>query len=76
MLKKISQLSDLLPHYANVRKYSKEYENQTGAMQRCIQNCQEASAQYEEAYAKSFRSRRESWQRNYRKARRVRSADQ
>ena len=54
MLKKISQLSDLLPHYANVRKYSKEYENQTGAMQRCIQNCQEASAQYEEAYAKFF----------------------
>lgn len=51
---KISQLSDLLPHYANVRKYSKEYENQTGAMQRCIQNCQEASAQYEEAYAKFF----------------------
>ena len=54
MLKRISQLSDLLPHYANVRKYSKEYENQTGAMQRCIQNCQEASAQYEEAYAKFF----------------------
>ena len=54
MLKRISQLLDLLPHYANVRKYSKEYENQTGAMQRCIQNCQEASAQYEEAYAKFF----------------------
>ena len=54
MLKRISQLSDLLPHYANVRKYSKEYENQTGAMQRCIQNCQEASARYEEAYAKFF----------------------
>ena len=54
MLKRISQLSDLLPHYANVRKYLKEYENQTGAMQRCIQNCQEASARYEEAYAKFF----------------------
>ena len=54
MLKRISQLSDLLPYYANVRKYSKEYENQTGAMQRCIQNCQEASARYEEAYAKFF----------------------
>ena len=54
MLKRISQLSDLLPHYANVRKYLKEYETQTGAMQRCIQNCQEASAQYEEAYAKFF----------------------
>ena len=28
MLKKISQLSDLLPHYANVRKYSKEYDTE------------------------------------------------
>lgn len=54
MLKRISQLSDLLPHYTNVRKYSKEYDNQTEAMRQCIQNCQEASAKYEEAYAKFF----------------------
>lgn len=58
MLKKISQLSDLLPHYANVRKYSKEYENQTGAMQRCIQNCQEAQLSMRKHMRNSFRSRR------------------
>lgn len=54
LLREMTRLSELLPHYANLVSLTREYKNQTLVMQECMRSCKEASDQYEDAYTRFF----------------------
>ncbi len=51
---RILRLSEMLPRYDRLKKLRREYREKTSGMERCMEECRRASADYEEKYRQFF----------------------
>ena len=54
MQERILRLTELLPRYGRLKKLRKQYGEKTAEMERCLEQCRRASADYEEKYSRFF----------------------